>query len=122
VLRKIAAVVILVPLGMVLVAFAVANRNAVTVSLDPFSKAEPAVAVTLPLYQLVFAILILGVVVGGVATWLGQGGWRRLARRLERDLAALRTELDGLRRHSEPSIIPEAAAPPPRLKLKPPVG
>ena len=121
-LRKIAAAVIFIPLGIVLVAFAVANRHAVTVSFDPFSANEPAAVVTLPLFALVIGLLILGVVVGGVAAWLGQGKWRRHTRRLEREHTDLRTELDGLRRAAEPSIIPDRAAPPPRLKLKPPAA
>jgi uncharacterized integral membrane protein len=121
-LRKIAAAVIFIPLGIVLVAFAVANRHVVTVSFDPFSANEPAAVVTLPLFALVLGLLILGVVVGGVAAWLGQGKWRRHTRRLEREHADLRTELDGLRRAAEPSIIPDRATPPPRLKLKPPVA
>ncbi|MFY9761949.1 MAG: DUF1049 domain-containing protein, partial [Xanthobacteraceae bacterium] len=36
-LRKIVAALILVTLGVILIAFAVANRQAVTVSFDPFN-------------------------------------------------------------------------------------
>ncbi len=120
--RKIVAVLVVVPLGIVLVAFAVANRHIVTVSLDPFNTAAPAASLTLPLFALVLVLLIAGVISGGVAAWLGQGKWRREARRLQREAAAMRAELDGLRRTAEPSIIPEAAAPPPRLRLKPPAA
>ena len=40
-LRKIVAAVVLVPLAILIIAFAVANRQNVTVSFDPFSAAEP---------------------------------------------------------------------------------
>ena len=48
--RKIVTAIIVVPLAVVIVAFAVANRQAVTVSFDPFSAASPAYAATLPLF------------------------------------------------------------------------
>ncbi|HTP91797.1 MAG TPA: DUF1049 domain-containing protein, partial [Xanthobacteraceae bacterium] len=70
-LRKIVAAIILVPLAVVIIAFAVANRQIVTVSLDPFSGGEPAAAVTLPLFVLIIVLLMLGVLVGGIAAWLG---------------------------------------------------
>ena len=38
-LRKIVAAVILVPLAIIIIAFAVANRQIVTVSFDPFNSA-----------------------------------------------------------------------------------
>ena len=78
--RKIVTAVIVVPLAAVIIAFAVANRQAVTVSFDPFSSAAPAYAATVPLFVLIFILLILGVIVGGVAAWLRQAKWRRTAR------------------------------------------
>ncbi len=85
VLRKFVAAVILIPLAIVIIAFAVANRQIVTVSLDPFSSEHPASSVTLPLFALILLLLIAGVVIGGVAAWLRQAQWRRVARRLERE-------------------------------------
>jgi len=82
VFRKIATAIVVVPLAAVIVAFAVANRQTVTVSFDPFSSTSPAYAATLPLFAVIFVVLILGVVVGGVAAWIRQGKWRRAARRL----------------------------------------
>jgi hypothetical protein len=77
-----------------LVAFAIANRNLVTVSFDPFDRAAPAYLVTLPLYILAFLILILGVALGGVVGWFTQGKRRRYRRRLESELMRVRAELD----------------------------
>jgi uncharacterized integral membrane protein len=122
-LRKVVAALILVPLAIVIVAFAVANRQIVTVSLDPFSSNEPAAAVTLPLFVLIILLLVIGVLIGGVAAWLRQGKWRGTARRLERELADLRKKVDALGGTAgEPAIIPEQGEPPQRLRLKPPTG
>jgi uncharacterized integral membrane protein len=122
VLRKIVAAVILIPLAIVIIAFAVANRQIVTVSLDPFSSEHPASSLTLPLFVLILVLLILGVVIGGVAAWLRQAKWRRVARRLEREAEMLRSEVTSLRRGSgNVASVPEAGNPPERLQLRPPV-
>ena len=75
-LRRLVAAVILVPLAIIIIAFAVANRQTVTVSFDPFSPHEPVASVALPLFVLIILALIIGVIIGGVASWLGQGKWR----------------------------------------------
>jgi uncharacterized integral membrane protein len=119
-LRKIVAAVILVPLAVVIIAFAVANRQGVTVSLDPFNPDVPAASVTKPLFVVILAVLILGVIIGGIAAWLRQTKWRRTARRLEREVATLRSEIDTLKRMGAPVSIPQAVEPDERLQLRPP--
>jgi uncharacterized integral membrane protein len=99
-IRKIVTAVVVVPLAIVIVAFALANRQTVTVSFDPFSAATPAYAASLPLFALIFILVIVGVLIGGIATWLGQGPWRRRARRLDSDVRALHQELEALRRRA----------------------
>jgi len=101
-LRRIVSILIVVPLAIVIVAFAVANRQSVTVSFDPFSSASPAYAATVPLFVLIFALLILGVLVGGVAAWIRQGRWRRTARRLDGEVRALHQDMDAVRRRFAP--------------------
>jgi uncharacterized integral membrane protein len=115
--RKIVTAIIVVPLVVILVAFAVANRQAVTVSFDPLSATSPAYAATLPLFILIFVVLIVGVLIGGFAAWLRQGKWRRAARRLDADVRAVRDEIAALRRHPAPPPEPNppAAIPPPVL-------
>ena len=119
--RKIVAVVVLVPLAMVIIAFAVANRQIVTVSLDPLSAEHPAATLSLPLFALIIALLILGVLIGGIAAWLRHSKWRRMARRYEREVIALRGEVALLRNRPESPIVPSQTPPAERLQLKPPI-
>jgi uncharacterized integral membrane protein len=115
------AAVILVPLTILIVAFAVANRQDVTISFDPFGPNAPAAWQTQHLFVVIIVFLILGVIVGGVVVWLRQSKWRRAARRLEREVANLRAEVEALRSSSAPVNIPDAAAPAERLRISPPV-
>jgi hypothetical protein len=66
----------------------------VTVSFDPFSSASPAYAASLPLFVLIFILLIVGVIIGGAAAWIGQAKWRRGARALDDEVRKLRSEVD----------------------------
>lgn len=100
-LRNILAALLLIPLALVIVLFAVANRAPVTVSLDPFAGDPPMVAVAVPLFLLVLMVLILGVMVGGMSAWLRQSRWRRRARRLAGEVKAARAENEALRRQLE---------------------
>ena len=101
-LRRIVSVLIVVPLTIIIVTFAVANRQSVTVSFDPFSSTSPAYAATLPLFVLIFMLVILGVLIGGAAVWIGQTRWRRTARRLDGEVRTLHQELDSIRRRFAP--------------------
>ncbi|HET7850437.1 MAG TPA: LapA family protein [Pseudolabrys sp.] len=121
-LRRIVALVILVPLGVILIAFAVANRQSVTVSFDPFSAAHPAYAATLPLFGLIFLLLIVGVIVGGVAAWLGQRHYRRAARRLDAEARQLHEEIDAMRRRFAAGDPAPPAQSRPALTIPPPIA
>jgi uncharacterized integral membrane protein len=127
-IRKFITAAILIPLTLVILAFALANREIVTVSFDPFDAASPAFAVKLPLFILIFVLVILGVVIGGMASWMRQSKWRRAARRLDSDVRDLHAENVALRRRlaeAEPSSaapITHARAAPPSLRLRPPAA
>jgi uncharacterized integral membrane protein len=101
-LRKVATVLLLVPLAIALIVFAVANREIVTVSFDPFDSAQPALSLRMPLFVLIFAFLIAGVLLGGFAAWLRQGRHRRASRALRSDLVGLRREIEILNTRLEP--------------------
>jgi uncharacterized integral membrane protein len=115
-MRRFFRALVLIPLGIIFVVFLVANRHPVTVSFDPFNSADPAVSITWPLFVVIIAVAILGVVAGGMATWFQQRHWRRAARQHEAGARAARTQLDDLRsRTMTPARNdPQRLAAPPR--------
>ena len=96
-MRKFFTGLVLIPLGLIFIVFAVANRHLVTVSFDPFNSSNPSLGVTLPLFVVIIAVAILGVVAGGFATWFRQRHWRRAARQHEADAQQARAQLADLR-------------------------
>jgi hypothetical protein len=60
----------------------------------------------------VLLTLIAGALAGGFAAWLGQGKWRRAARRADAQIHTLRAERDALKAElaREPARLPVAAA------------
>jgi uncharacterized integral membrane protein len=122
-LRKIVTAIVLIPLVVILLGFAVANRQVVTVSFDPFDSTQVAYALTLPLFGMVFVLVILGVIIGGVAAWLRQGRWRRTARRLDVEVRALHGEVEALRQQvggaRDMPPAPDEPAPPRMLPPTP---
>lgn len=99
-MRKFFTALVLIPVAIIFIVFAVANRHLVTVSFDPFNSSNPSVGVTLPLFVVIILAAILGVIAGGMATWFRQGRWRRAARLHEADARLARTELADLRVHT----------------------
>jgi uncharacterized integral membrane protein len=104
-MRVLVKAIILVPIALLAIAFAIGNSNSVTLSFDPFSAAAPSYTVEQPLFIVVFAALIVGVFIGGVATWFGQGRYRRATRLHRREAERLRADLDRMQGTSATSIV-----------------
>ena len=102
-MRKFLTALVVIPLGLIFIVFAVANRHLVTVSFDPFNSTDPSVAITLPLFVVIIAVAIAGVVAGGSATWFRQRHWRRAARQHEGEALKARTQLADLRANAAAS-------------------
>lgn len=92
------------------IAIAVANRHKVELVLDPFSPQNPAISVSLPLFAYLFAALMIGLLLGGVATWLSQGKWRRSSRKQTAEANRWRLEADQLKRQLEANTQPQLPA------------
>lgn len=115
-MRKLISIAVLVPLAIAIVMFAVANREIITVSFDPFDTVRPAFAVKLPLFILIFILVGLGVFVGGIAAWLRQSRWRSRARRAEAEAKQLREQIDAQRQINAQGLraaLPAASEPSP---------
>ena len=89
-------VVLGLPVGIILVALGVANRQPVTVALDPFRPETSPLSIHPPLFIAFFAVLAIGVLIGGVAVWLSQHKYRRALHRARDEASRLRTERDQL--------------------------
>ncbi len=76
---------ITIPVAIVLIALAVANRRLVPVSFDPFSSEAPAVFIPLPLWAIVFGAFFAGFLAGGLTSWV-----TRLHRHVRRALSRRR--------------------------------
>ncbi len=83
-------IVVFVPLAIVLIALAVANRAPTPFTLDPFNPGNPGLTVQVPLFVLLFLALGLGVVLGSAVTWLKQGRYRKIARQRGLEAESLR--------------------------------
>lgn len=92
----IAAAAILMPIG-------ISNRQPVSLNLDPFGRAGTPFALDMSLSLLMFLVFMLGLLVGGLATWAGQGKWRRTARVKSREAFQWKAQADRLVREQDGS-------------------
>lgn len=79
-LKRILSLVVFVPIGIVLIVLAVANRQVVTLALNPFRPQDSVLSVSAPFFVFVFLALLVGLVIGASLTWWRQGRYRRQAR------------------------------------------
>ena len=96
--RRIVGWLILVPLCLVLIVFALSNTQTVNIYFNPFVPHAPNPESAVPLFFVLFGVLLLGVVLGGIATWFAQGHNRRDLRSYRRESERLASEVDTLRR------------------------
>ena len=82
---------VLLPFTIIVIGFAVANRQSIVIVLDPLSEEASAFAVTMPLYVLVFASLFAGFLIGAFISWVKAGRHRKAARQAKRDLKKLQS-------------------------------
>ncbi len=90
--------------ALILLLFAFANRQWVTVSFDPLSAPDSAAfALEAPLFAVAIVAAMLGVVAGAAATWVSQGRHRRAARQSRAEADRWRTEAQALK-PTQPSL------------------
>lgn len=103
-LKRIVWLIVGFPAAIALIALAVANRHPATLVLDPFRPENPALALVLPFYMYLFGALLVGVVGGGAAAWIGQSRWRRTARHRTQEAMRWQAEADRLMRERDGDV------------------
>ena len=84
--------IVLALVAVVLILFAVSNRETVSVGLWPLPD-----LVQLPLYLVLLGTLFAGFIAGELIAWIGGWRWRREARRGRERIAALEDQLEAAR-------------------------
>lgn len=109
--KRIVGWLVLVPLAVLFLLFALANRHMVAVNFNPLVGVDPgAPGYGVPLFLVVYAVLFLGIALGGAAVWFSQGEHRREERRYRKEAERLRAELDAARRAPAREPDPALAA------------
>ena len=103
--KKLINILILVPVGVVLIVLCVANRQSVTMALNPFNAADQVLSVSAPFFVYIFIAFILGLVFGSLATWFSQHKHRKTAKAKKREAAQWRAEAD--RQKTQPAELPQ---------------
>ncbi|MFQ5939470.1 MAG: lipopolysaccharide assembly protein LapA domain-containing protein [Alphaproteobacteria bacterium] len=93
------------PVGVVVIAFAVANRGPVVISFAPLPF-----AVELSVFAVVLGAFVIGFGAGGAAAWLSAGKVRRLARAQRRRITFLERELKAVRERADETAAGEREA------------
>lgn len=97
--KRIVGWLILVPLCLIVLVFALANRHIVGVNFNPLVPVDAtAPGFGMPLFLVIYAVLFIGISLGGLAVWLTQGAHRRAERRLRRENEKLQADLERARR------------------------
>jgi uncharacterized integral membrane protein len=86
---------LLAPVAIVVVTLAVINRGPVALAYLPPQFGQGAI--TVPMFVVIFAALMAGVLLGGGAAWWVQGRHRRLERTYRREAENLKAEAERLR-------------------------
>ena len=103
-MRFVSWIVILI-VGAAAIAFAVSNRDSVSIDLSPLPVIFEA-----PVFAFVFAAVLVGFIGGGMVSWVSGSKARRRARRLARQVAKLEKENEALKdRDPAPEDAPAAA-------------
>lgn len=101
---RLIGLLVMLTTALVLVTLAVINRHEVRLILDPFNPKDPEFFLPLPLYGFLFAMLIVGVVLGGMASWFSQGKWRKTARQRTQDAMRWKAEAERLTRERDERV------------------
>ena len=116
-MKRLLALLFGLPAFVILVAFALANRKIVMVSFNPIAPDQPLLPggwlgpVSMPAWVLLYAGIFIGLIAGGIATWIKQGKWRKKARQAKFALDREEAEKRRLERRLKESASPALPSP-----------
>lgn len=112
-IRKVVSLVVFLPLGVLMIVLAVANRGVVSLALNPFNPEDQALSVSAPFFVFLILAVMFGVLLGSVVTWFTQGKHRKKARSQFREAQQWQAEADRQKTRAEQiagSTLPQLGA------------
>ncbi len=104
-MRSFLRVIVYIPLALVFLFFAMANRGPVKISLDPFPGGElGGPSFQAPLFLVVLASIAIGVLAGGLSSWLSHRPVRRAAREARAEAQKAVGQVERLRQQALSSL------------------
>lgn len=109
-LKKLVNVLFVVPLAIVLIVLSVANRQSVTLALNPFQPDDTVLSWSAPFFVFLFLAVAFGIVIGSAVTWFTQGKHRKRARTEARSAVKWQAEADRRKAEANQVAAPENLA------------
>ncbi|AQT46250.1 MULTISPECIES: lipopolysaccharide assembly protein LapA domain-containing protein [Bartonella] len=92
-LKQIVSLIILIPVGIILIAFIIANRTSVALSLNPFDTTDSNLVYHAPLFVWLFLALAIGIIIGGITVWFSQHRFRKALKDTQTELQGLKMDM-----------------------------
>lgn len=110
-MKAIMRILIFVPLALLILFFSMANRSSVKIGLDPFAPNDAtAPSFEAPMFLVVLASMAIGVLAGGISSWLGHLPVRRAAKVARAEAKKTRLEIEKLRQQALAQLPAETPA------------
>ncbi len=107
-MRSLLRLLVYIPLGLLILYFALANRGSVKISLDPFpGGAASNLSFEAPLFLVVLTSVAVGVLAGGLSSWLTHAPLRRTAKQARAEASKVKSEIEQLRQQTLVEIDPK---------------
>ncbi|MHC5306227.1 lipopolysaccharide assembly protein LapA domain-containing protein [Bartonella sp. LJL80] len=91
--KRVISLIILIPIAIVLIAFIVANRESVALTLNPFQPGAEGLTYHAPFFVWLFVFLALGILIGGATMWLTQHRFRKALKDTQTELQGLKMDM-----------------------------
>lgn len=108
-MKSVLRIIVFVPLALIILFFSMANRSPVKVGLDPFAANDAsAPSFEAPMFLVVLTSMAIGVLAGGISSWLGHLSVRRAAKIARAEAKKTRLEIERLRQQALAQIPADA--------------
>lgn len=91
--KRLVALIVLIPVGVILIAFIIANRETVALSLDPFQSGSESFTYHAPFFVWLFLFLAIGIIIGGISVWFSQHRFRKALKDTQTELQGLKMDI-----------------------------